>query len=248
MPGRVNRIAPATEHEGMTSLATAPTPRARAVSRTSRTAAHLRATTGRDAARATLAVAAAGAGAIHLASSDAHLTDWAPLGYGFLLAAVAQVAWAVALVRRDSRPLLAAGAAATALVLGTWVLSRTTGLPVGPRAGVPEPVGAADLICAGLELPVLLGAALLAMRPRTGHRPLGRRARRTAGMVLVGVLATTGTALAQPPHQHDDPGTPALETGVDRNGDGVDDGLQAYFADLFRKAHEGHKGYEGLTG
>lgn len=246
-PGPLVRTLPVT-------TPAAPSPWAGAVSPPR--ARHLRGTSGREAARSALAVAAAGAGAIHLSSAGAHLAEWAPLGYSFAAAAALQVVWGAALVRRESRALLLAGALGMAAVLGVWLLSRTAGLPVGPDAGVASPVGIADGLCVALEVPVLLGALVLLRRPAALRRPAGRTARRLVAATTLGVLATTGVAVAQPPHAHPEPaatakaggpgdiaGTPMVETGTDANGNGVDDGVEAYFAAQFLAAHEGHEGY-----
>jgi hypothetical protein len=236
----VNRAHRSCERSVVTSLA-AGSPRAGAVQ-----SRHLRPTSRREAARSALALAAAGAGAIHLSAAPVHVADWAPLGYGFLAAAALQLAWAVALVRREGRGLLVAGAAGTALVTAVWVASRTTGLPVGPHAGVPEAVGTADALCVALQVPVVLGALALAVRPRALRAPAGRRVRRAGWLAAALVAGATGVAAAAPPHAHpsaDLPGTPMVETGVDANANGVDDGVEAYFAAQLLEAHRGHEGY-----
>lgn len=163
-------------------------------------------TTLRVPARHGLALAALGAGAIHLAHGPEHLAAWAPLGAGFVAAGVLQLLWAVALLRRDSRPLLAAGAAGSLLFVGVWAVSRTTGLPLGPEAFERAPVGVADLTCALLELTVAAGALTLLRRPRLLEVEVGSRTRWAATGALAAVLlSSSGVALAAPApegHQH----------------------------------------------
>lgn len=205
------------------------------------------------AARVALAVAAAGAAVIHLSAAPSHLGEWPPLGLAFLAAAVLQLGWAAALLRRDSRRLLAAGAVGMLALVATWLASRTTGLPLGPHAGTAEPVGLADALCVLLEVPVAAGALLLLRRPAGLTRPAGRRTRAALAGVALAVTAAAGVAVAQPPHHGhahpaattsaDLPGTPMVETGVDANTNGVDDGVEAYFAGELLKGHDDHEGH-----
>ncbi len=76
-----------------------------------------------------------------------------------------QVVWAE-LVRRtpgDVR-LLTAGAVANVAVAAVWLVSRTTGLPIGPGAGRPEPVGVKDVLATADELGLALLVALVLAR------------------------------------------------------------------------------------
>ena len=182
--------------------------------------------TKRDAARLGLALAAAGAGAIHLALGPEHLSEWALLGAGFYVSGTLQLLWAALLVRRER--LLTVGALASLLFVGVWLVSRTTGLPFGPERWQAEAVGRADLVCVGLESWVAAGALVLARRPGLGRS--GRR--RSAGALVAAaalvVLASTGAAVASPAHEHQCPQA-AVRSGVDADHDGADDGVQDYF-------------------
>lgn len=193
----------------------------------------------RTAARLVLAAAALGAGAIHLASADHHLQEWRPLGVSFVLAGAFQVLWAVAVVVRDSRPLLRAGGLASLLFLATWLVSRTTGLPVGPDAFTPEAVGTSDLLCCALEVPVALGALLLARSPRALGSALGRRWSLGLAGALLLVGSGSAAALASPEH-HDHvacPPAPVFTGVVDDRG--VDTGVTEYFRCRLLHSHDG---------
>ena len=153
---------------------------------------------------ARLAVVAAlcslGAATIHALAAPPHLNVYRPLGAAFLVAAFAQAVWPALVLARRSRPLLLAGIAGNTAVLAAWAVSRTMGLPVGPDAGVPEPVGALDLTASLFEL-ALIGscAALLKPKPGAAPRPVKRFAAIVtlviAGAVTVAVVADVrGTA------------------------------------------------------
>jgi hypothetical protein len=74
----------------------------------------------------------------------------------------------VLVYRRPSAGWLGAGIFVSVGVIAVWAVSRTAGLPLGPEAGSPEPVGFADVGATLDELAlVILAAALLLGRART---------------------------------------------------------------------------------
>jgi hypothetical protein len=83
-----------------------------------------------------------------------------------------QVAWAAPVsVRLDART-LDLGVAVNATVVAAWITSRTIGLPLGPHAWLPEPVGAADATATVLELLIVIGATLVRVsQPDQCSRP-----------------------------------------------------------------------------
>jgi hypothetical protein len=193
----------------------------------------------RTAARLLLAAAAVGAGTLHLAAAGEHLQESRALGVAFVAAGAFQLAWGVLVAVRDSRLALLAGGSASIVFVGTYLLSRTSGLPVGSEAFEPEPLALAGVLCCALELPVAVGALLLARRPGALRRPLGRgwTVGLVAGLLLVGTAG--GSALASPAHDHTArheqghehtdacPTSPVLTGEVGSNG--VDQGVTAYF-------------------
>jgi len=201
--------------------------------------------TRRDAARLALALASAGAGTIHLALGPEHLREWAVLGTGFYVSGALQLLWAALLVRRER--LLTAGAVVSLLFVGVWLVSRTSGLPLGPERWQAESVGRADLLCVALEVVVAAAALVLLRRPGAGRAPARRLATRTVvALAAAVVLASTGAAVAAPAHDHDPAAacpTRPVPTGVDADHDGADDGVSAYFRCQLLHEHDHHKGY-----
>ena len=158
--------------------------------------------TDRAALRLLLGAAAVGAGLIHLAFTQEHLHEYLPLGVGFLVAGVLQLGWGVAVARRDSRRLLLLGGAFSLAFVAVYVMSRTTGLPLGPDAFEPEPLGAADLLCCALEVPVGIAALGLARSPRLLARRLRVGVAAAVGAALVLVGSATAYAATAPAHEH----------------------------------------------
>jgi hypothetical protein len=80
------------------------------------------------------------AASIHLAVTPEHLAEWWGYGAFFALTAVGECALVVLLALRPRAWVLHAGiwgSLATALM---YLVSRTSGIPLGPAAGVVEPV------------------------------------------------------------------------------------------------------------
>jgi hypothetical protein len=141
-----------------------------------------------------IALASIAAGAINIAAAATVGRDSSTQTLAFFVAvAAAQLAWgAVALVRAP-RWWLALGAVGNLLVVATWVVSRTVGLPVGEYAGVTLPVGVADGLATALEAVTAAGAVWLLVRGRAPARSPARSVGATvATAVLVGALALTG--------------------------------------------------------
>lgn len=154
---------------------------------------------------------ALGAGLIHFAAIETH-AEFAPFAAAFGLLAVLQLALAAGLLRRPDLVRLPA-LVLHAGVVGVWLLSRTVGLPVGPHAWLPEPVGTADALATAFALGLV---AILLLAPRLHARAYGARAsgrdvrRRTFPVALVPVVGVIGLltliALASlasaAPHSH----------------------------------------------
>ena len=165
-----------------------------------------------------LAVLAAAAGVIHLASAGEHAdVTWAH-GTFFGVVGWAQLALAAALVLRPGRRVLAAGAGLSLVVAAVWAVSRVTGVPFGPGAGEPEPVGLADALATGFEV-VLAAVALAALRrPAVAARPVPAGPARPAlalGGLAVAVVSTVAL-------------TPAFATDHPHGGEAHDDGHGAH--------------------
>lgn len=140
--------------------------------------------------RISLACLSVGAAVIHFAVMTEHFAQYWLFGVFFAVVAWAQLAWAAAIIWRPTRPLLLAGAVGNAAVLAVYLLSRTTGLPIGPGSGTAEPAGGLDVACSVFELLILAGALLAASAPR---RPvaLASTAGVAAGTTAVVIAVTT---------------------------------------------------------
>jgi len=144
-----------------------------------------------------LALLSIGAAVIHFAVIAQHINEWWLSGTFFVLVALFQLAWAVAVLGRPSQPLYLIGAVVNALVVITWIVSRTVGIPVGPEAGEPESIGLADVLATSYEvLLVAVGSALALQVPAAGHllRPLS--AATGTWITAVAVAALTALTLA----------------------------------------------------
>lgn len=107
-----------------------------------------------------LAVLSGLAAGIHAAVVSEHLEeDWL-FGAFFVVLTVFQAGWALAIVRRPTPGTALVGAVASAVVLVLWVLSRTTGMPIGPHPWIPEAVGPLDVASGIAEV----GIVALALR------------------------------------------------------------------------------------
>jgi hypothetical protein len=114
---------------------------------------------------------------VHLAYVASHLRQWWAYGAFFLAAGVGQALFAPLVLRRPRPRVAAVGIAGNLAIVGMYVVSRTTGPPLGPHAHVPEPAGPIDLATTAAEI-ALVGVLLTL---------LGARARRfTANLLVAG--------------------------------------------------------------
>ena len=123
-----------------------------------------------------VAVSGAAAGAIHLAVAPSHWHQAAVYGVFFVLVGATQITWSALLLVRASWELLSLNVVANLGVLLLWLQTRTTGVPLGPAAGVREPVGVVDLSCAAVELLSALAAGHVLLQRRLRVRGLAVRA------------------------------------------------------------------------
>jgi hypothetical protein len=143
------------------------------------------------------------AGAIHAIATIDHFSHWWLYGVFFLALTYGQVLWGVALLRNPvSDRGLRLGACANAAILAVWLYSRTIGVPLGPEAGSPEPVGTMD-VAAMLDEVVLIALVALIVRPSLrvvrGLRALIGVHRLRLGMMLA---SATFFAALLGGHQH----------------------------------------------
>jgi hypothetical protein len=135
------------------------------------------------------AVLSGAAAAVHLSVARQHFDEAWLFGVGFVVSGVLQLAWAVAIWRRDGdRRLLVAGLVLQLGIVLVWVVSRTSGLPYGPESWDPESVGALDAQCTFDELLIVV-LGLVSTRHASRSRP--RLA--VDGLELLALVATAAT-------------------------------------------------------
>ena len=141
---------------------------------------------------------ACSAGLIHVEAAFQHLDESALYAVFFALLAPAQFGWAIALYKFPRRWLLVAGAAVNLSIVCVWIMSRTSGMPIGPSPWTPESVGAIDMIATLDEVAIGLLVVL--------HlRPSGRAARivrHPATVFALTLLIVSSMALMLPSHEH----------------------------------------------
>ena len=108
------------------------------------------------------AILSVASGLIHVAAVPEHWANYRIAALFFIGFGVFQVAWAALVLGRPSRLLYAAGAAASLGTIAVWAISRTSGLPFGPFAGVAERAGRADVISTLFEEALVIALILLA--------------------------------------------------------------------------------------
>jgi hypothetical protein len=139
--------------------------------------------------RAEVASTLLGAAVIHAAQAPSHLAEWWVAGVTFVGLAVAQALLGGAAAVWAGRWVWLLAQVVGLAAIGLWALSRTVGLPVGPEAGLPEPVGRADLAATGLEAVTVLAATLLLW---PGAAVAGRLPGRAAAVVVLAIAALAG--------------------------------------------------------
>ena len=146
--------------------------------------------------RRLLAAALIGSAVLHLAVVPEHQREWPAAGAFFIVLAAAQL-WLAVAVRLSARrqpTVLPTVAALSAGTLAVWGYSRSLGMPFGPGAGIPEPVGVPDVGAGLLELAALLFALVLLRDRGWLRRPPASAHLRW--LALVAVVAVTSASLA----------------------------------------------------
>ena len=161
------------------------------------------------------ALASFGAAIVHFAVAPAHWREWALSGVFFVSLALLQLIWARVVLVRTTTAVLAAGIGLNVCAVALWGLSRTSGAPFGPHAGVPEVVQAADLCALLLQIYIVMGASWIWYRGPQGI-PISTFTSATVLIGAVGVVAlasTVGVASGQR-HGHHEP----AEAGAEHHG------------------------------
>ena len=105
------------------------------------------------------------AGWVHLAYMSSHFADWWAYGLFFLAVGAGQAVFAPAILYRPSRWLVIVGLVGNAAVVTMYVVTRTSGVPMGPHEGVVEHAAPIDLATTAVEV-ALIGLLLVMLGPR----------------------------------------------------------------------------------
>ncbi|WP_311983953.1 hypothetical protein [Parafrankia sp. CH37] len=147
--------------------------------------------TGAD--RILAAFASLGAAATHAAVAPSHFGSWPLSGVFFIAAAIFQASWALPALRQAGRRTMAAGLLVNAGSILLWLVSRTSGLPIGPHAGLPEQVDRVDLTTVAFEAVV----CVVALWELWSRHARGFRSSFSAA-VVIGAAGAGVTGLAIP--------------------------------------------------
>jgi hypothetical protein len=126
-------------------------------------------------------VSSAAAAGVHAAAGPVHFRVGLLVGAFFVLSALAQLAWTMALLLRGpDRTLLWLGLVGNAAVIALWVVTRTVGLPFSTALGLEgvEPVGSWDVAASAWEA-VVVGCCAVVLSGswnRSGEFARGSRA------------------------------------------------------------------------
>lgn len=169
-----------------------------------------------------LAVLSAAAGAIHLAMTPAHASEWMAEGVAFAAVGWFQIGTAALLLTRPSRPALTITALANVAFVGAWAITRVWGPPFGPEAGVAHDASFVDVACVVFEVLLVVGALALFARPGLGARlsdalkvPLSIV---PLAVVVVATMAMTSTSATS--HGHSEAGEVAAGGHTHSHGEG----------------------------
>lgn len=160
------------------------------------------------------AAASAAAGLVHAAAAGSHSAD-RTLAAIFAVTAAVQLGWAALAATRPSRRVAQAGVALGVIALLAWLVSRTTGLPLGESLSGREEVGVQDGLAA-LFAGVSALLSVLALAGVTAPRKVSLR----LPVVVLGSVAMLGLAIPAmaAEHQHG-----SHEHGDEHDADGHDE-------------------------
>jgi hypothetical protein len=150
-----------------------------------------------DVARCWAGFASFGAGLVHVAVVREHFSEYWLFGVFFTVLGLAQIAWALGAFARPTVPLPRLTGIITLGVIALWLVARTTGLPIGPEPWTAEAFGRADVLCAVLEVALLLCLVVAtrpAPQPTVDRRASAGAPARFVALMMVGAFAVAGLA------------------------------------------------------
>ncbi len=92
---------------------------------------------------------------IHFWAMPEHMLEWWGYGVFFLAVALAQGFFAVALMRWPGAPLCVGGVLFNVAIVAMYVVTRTSGIPLGPQAAMIEDPGILDMTATVLEVGII---------------------------------------------------------------------------------------------
>jgi hypothetical protein len=120
-------------------------------------------------------------GSVHGLVTQQHFQEWWGYGVFFLATAICLVGYGLALVtdaidprympgdvNRVRRVMYAVGAIGIVGILGLYLVTRSTGIPLGPGSGSVESVGAIDVLAKTTEVLAVAGLGVLLLKTRPG--------------------------------------------------------------------------------
>jgi hypothetical protein len=139
-----------------------------------------------------IAMTSIATGAIHFAAA-ATLGGNTETTAFFVVVGAAQILWGLVTLARAPRLWLVLGALGNAVVMATWIMSRTVGLPFGQFAHVVLPVGFADVLATILGAVTVVGSVVLLVRGTGAARAAARAGGfAVAAAVLIGAIGLVG--------------------------------------------------------
>jgi hypothetical protein len=164
-----------------------------------------------------LATLSFGAGAVHLVMVPQHAQESLGVGLAFAVAGWFQLAFGAAMLAVPRRMWVWLAIVANLLLVATWTISRTVGLPDWTGVGGTEAAQSADILSVVLEVAIVGGAAALLAAPQMLEH-WKRQALAVTALIAVGVLVGTTAVLASPStathvHGSDDDAEVAAATG-----------------------------------
>jgi len=136
-----------------------------------------------------------GAASIHFAVIEQHFAEYWVYGVFFIAIGLFELVWALLLMAAASRPLYVAGVVVNLLTIVAYVITRTIGVLVGPSAGETEKIGFGDLVSTTFEALIIVGCAVLLLRPWGRARVRAAASEAWIGSLAIGVTAFTILAL-----------------------------------------------------
>lgn len=112
------------------------------------------------------------AGSIHAIVFPHRLHVYVPYGLLFAVLAVTQLLLAVAVVRRPVTETVGYVALLSAWIVALWLVSRTTGLPIGPSPWRPAGYGVPEVVASCAELVTAAGCFIVLWTTTLEHRPI----------------------------------------------------------------------------